>query len=199
LFEMQIYSVKALNHLKNLQKPQDKVVEIMAEEIVNRVAKSPIVTFNLETYYHKGERVVYDLKENLFQEMILREKDFRAFVKEHDWSAYEGKNVALTCSVEAIVPTWAYMLLATKLQPYAHKVVFGSLGDLENALYQEALSQVDPEDFRDRPVVVKGCGDLPVPTFAYVEITQLLMPVAKTIMYGEPCSTVPIYKKPRKK
>ena len=170
----------------------------METEIVNRVAKSPIVSFDLETYYHPGERLVYDLKENLFQGMILREKDFRQFIKSHDWAAYAGKNIALTCSVDAIVPSWAYMLLATKLKPHAHKVVFGSLEELENALFQEAISKVNFEEFTDKPVVIKGCGNLPVPTFAYVELTEKLMPFAKTIMYGEPCSTVPIYKKPRK-
>lgn len=172
----------------------------MAEgEIINRVAKSPLVTFNLEEYYPQGERVVYDIKDNLFQEMILREKDFRAFVKEHDWSQYEGKYVALTCSVDAIVPTWAYMLLVTKLEPYVKMVVFGSLETLEATLFKEALSRVDLQEFQDAKVVVKGCGDLPVPVFAYTEITRLLRPYAATIMFGEPCSTVPLYKKPKKK
>ena len=172
----------------------------MAEgEIINRVANSPLVTFNLEEYYPEGDRVVYDIKDNLFQEMILKEKDFRAFVKEHDWSQYEGKFIALTCTVDAIVPTWAYMLLVTKLEPYAKMVVFGNLEVLEASLFKEALSQVHPEEFRDAKVVVKGCGDFPVPVFAYAEITRLLRPYAATIMFGEPCSTVPLYKKPRKK
>ncbi|MCE7994608.1 MAG: DUF2480 family protein [Roseivirga sp.] len=166
-------------------------------EIVNRVANSPIITFNLEDYYHKGERVVYDIAQNLFQELILREKDFREFVKSHDWSQYQGQNVALTCSADAIVPTWAYMLLATKLEPFANTVVFGDEMLLEYSLFKEALAAVDLETFRDRPVVVKGCGDLPVPESAYVEITKLIRPYAKSIMYGEPCSTVPLYKKPR--
>ncbi|MGB0525370.1 MAG: DUF2480 family protein [Flammeovirgaceae bacterium] len=169
------------------------------EEIVNRVTKSPLVTLDLAAYYHSGERIIYDLKDNLFQEMILREKDFRAFVKEHDWQAYEGKNVAITCSVDAIVPAWAYMLLTLKLDQYANLVVFGSLEDLETTLFRDALQRIDFTEFEDRPVVVKGCGDIPVPTSAYVEISRLLRPVAKSIMYGEPCSTVPLYKKPRKK
>lgn len=169
------------------------------EEIVNRVANSPLITFDLADHYHTGERVVYDLKDNLFQGMILREKDFRAFVKEHDWSAYEGKNVALGCSVEAIVPVWAYMLLTLKLEPYVNMVVFGSLEELEGALFRQALSKINLQDFQDRPVVVKGCGDLPIPAAAYVEISRLLRPIAKTVMYGEPCSTVPLYKKPRKR
>ncbi len=168
------------------------------EEIINRVAKSPLITFDLEEYYHQGERVIYDIKQNLFQEMILKEKDFRDFVKEKDWSEFEGKNVSIICSVDAIVPTWAYMLLATKLEPFANQLVFGDLETLENALFQQALSKIDLEEFRDKPMVVKGCGNLPIPTFAYVEITKLLRPVAKSIMYGEPCSTVPLYKQPRK-
>ncbi len=166
-------------------------------EIVNRVASSPIITFNLEDYYHSGERVTYDIAQNLFQGLILREKDFRQFVKEHDWAQYQGKNVALTCSADAIVPTWAYMLLTTRLESCANIVVFGDMALLEYALFKEALATVDLESFRDRPVVIKGCGDLPVPDSAYVEITRLIKPYARSIMYGEPCSTVPLYKKPR--
>lgn len=167
------------------------------QEIINRVAKSPIVTLNLEDYYHPGERVVYDLAQNLFQGLILREKDFRDFLKEHDWSQYEGKNVALICSADAIVPTWAYMLLATKLEPYANMVVFGDKELLEFALFKKALAEFDLELIKDRPIVVKGCGDLPIPESVYVEITRLIRPYAKSIMYGEPCSTVPLYKRPR--
>lgn len=167
-------------------------------EIINRVASSPLVTFDLEDYYPQGERVVYDVKDNLFQEMILREKDFRAFVKEHDWTQYQDQYVALTCSVDAIVPTWAYMLLATKLEPYARRVIYGSQETLESILFQEALSRVNPADFQDAKVVVKGCGKYPVSAFAYVEITRLLRPYAGSIMYGEPCSTVPLYKRPKK-
>ncbi len=167
-------------------------------EIINRVANSPLVTFDLEDYYPQGERVVYNIKDNLFQEMILREKDFRTFVKEHDWSQYQDKYVALTCSVDAIVPTWAYMLLATKLEPYTQRVIFGSLETLEAVLFQEVLSHIDPTEFQDAKVVIKGCGNLPVPDFAYVEITRLLQPYVSSMMYGEPCSTVPIYKRPKK-
>ena len=170
----------------------------MAEEIINRVASSPLVTIDLEDYYHKGEREVYDLAQNLFQGMILREKDLREFVKEHDWSKYEGKNISLTCSEDAIVPTWAYMLVATKLEGVANKVVMGSLETLEYALYQDALRKIDAQEFADKPIVIKGCGNLPVPDLAYVELTMLLKPYAKSIMYGEPCSTVPLYKKPRR-
>ncbi|WP_299709266.1 DUF2480 family protein [uncultured Pontibacter sp.] len=166
-------------------------------DIINKVAQSALVTLNLEELLHPGERVVYDIKENLFQGLILREKDFRAFVKEHDWSAYAGKNVAIICSVDAIVPTWAYMLLATKLQAHANYYVFGDLEALEQALMQEAIAKVDPEEYRDGKVVIKGCGSIPVPTYAYVEIMRKLLPVVSSLMYGEPCSTVPLYKRPK--
>ncbi|WP_276499838.1 DUF2480 family protein [Pontibacter litorisediminis] len=169
----------------------------MSEEIINRVAQSALVTLNLEELLHPGERVVYDIKDNLFQGLILREKDFRAFVKDHDWSQYAGKNVAITCSVDAIVPTWAYMLLGTKLQNQANYYVFGDLEALEQALFQEAIAKIDMEEYRDAKVVVKGCGSVPVPTYAYVEVMRKLVPVASSIMYGEPCSTVPLYKKPK--
>lgn len=169
----------------------------MEESIINRVANSPLITFNLEDYYPAGERRVYDIKDNLYEGVILREKDFRAFVKAHDWSQYQDQYVALTCTEEAIVPTWAYMLLVSKLEPYAKRVVYGSLETLEAILFQEALARVDMEDFREAKVVVKGCGKLPVPTYAYTEITRLLRPYAASIMYGEPCSTVPLYKKPK--
>jgi hypothetical protein len=164
---------------------------------VNRVANSGLVTLNLEEMLHPGERVVYDIKENLFHGLMLREKDFREFVKTHDWSQYDGKNVAIICSADAIVPTWAYMLLATKLQNHAHRYVFGDLAALEQALFQEAIAAVDPNEYRDAKVVIKGCGSVPVPTFAYVDIMQKLLPVASSVMYGEPCSTVPLYKKPK--
>jgi hypothetical protein len=165
------------------------------ENIINKVASSGLVTLNLETYFHQGERVVYDIKDNLFHGLILKEQDFRAFIKEHDWSQYAGKNIAITCSADAIVPTWAYMLLANKMKPYANEVVFGNLETLETVLYTKALAQIDVNAFAGERVVIKGCADIQVPVSAYVEITSLLTPVAKSIMYGEPCSTVPIYKR----
>lgn len=167
------------------------------EEIVNKVANSGIITFNLEDYYHEGKRVVYDIKDNLFQGLALREKDFRTFVKENDWSVYEGKNVAIICSVDAIVPTWAYMLLTSVLEPVCNKVIFGSLDQLEQSLYLEAFYKIDWTEYENARVVIKGCGEKPVPTFAYAELTRLLKPYVRTLMYGEPCSTVPIYKKKR--
>ncbi|MEJ8804507.1 DUF2480 family protein [Pontibacter sp. H249] len=166
-------------------------------EFINRVAQSALVTINLEELLHPGERVLYDIKENLFHGLILKEKDFRAFVKEHDWTKYDGKNVAIICSADAIVPTWAYMLLATKLTGHANYFVFGDMEALEQALMQEAIAKIDVEEYRDAKVVVKGCGSIPVPTYAYVEIMRKLLPVTSSLMYGEPCSTVPLYKKPK--
>jgi hypothetical protein len=165
------------------------------EEIINRVANSNLITLNLEDYYEKGERVLYDIKDNLFHGLILKEKDFRDFVKEHDFSIYQDKLVAITCTADAIVPTWAYMLLSSKMEPFAKKIVFGTLEDLEKSIYQDALSKINYAEYTDAKVVIKGCGKIPVPTFAYVEITNKLRPFAASIMYGEPCSTVPIYKK----
>lgn len=165
------------------------------ENIVNRVAQSGLISLDPADLFPAGERVVYDIKENLFQGLILREKDFREFVKGHDWSQYQGKHVALICTADAIVPTWAYMLLANKLQPFAETVVFGDLETLEAVLFDRAINSVDFEKYRDQRVVVKGCGEIPVPVSAYAELTYRLSKVAKSIMYGEPCSTVPIYKR----
>lgn len=164
-------------------------------EIINKVAQSGLIEFNLEDYYPEGERVLFDIKPLLFQSLILKEKDFRDFVSKEDWKKYEGKFIAITCSADAIVPTWAYMLLSSALEPFAKKIVFGNLDTLEIVLFHEKLSKINPEDFRDKRVVIKGCSSKEVPINAYVEITNLLRPVAKSIMYGEPCSTVPLYKK----
>ena len=158
------------------------------EEIINRVANSALVNFDLEDYYHQGERITYDLKENLFNGLVLKEKDFRAFVSKNDWSVYKDKNVAIICSVDAIIPTWAYMLLITHLEPHAHTVVYGSLDHLEQYLFHQALSKIDFEAFRDAKVIVKGCGRFPVPMFAYAELTRLLKPIVASLMYGEACS-----------
>lgn len=165
------------------------------DSIVNKVAQSGLITIDLEEFYPPGERVLFDIKDLLFQGLILREKDFREYIKNEDWSKYKDKYVALICSADAIVPTWAYMLLATHLEPFAKKVVFGNLETLETILYNELLSKIKIEDYKDARIVIKGCGNLPVPKAAYVQITSLLRPVAKSIMYGEPCSTVPLYKK----
>ena len=166
-----------------------------ADVIINRVVGSGLITLDLEDYYHPGERVVYDLKNNLFMGMILKEKDFRAFLKEHDWCQYAGKNVAVTCTEDAIIPTWAYMLLTLQLQPHANTVVFGTLDDLAGKLYFDAIASMDLEAYRGAKVVVKGCSKVPVPTAAYVEITRVLAPVVQSLLFGEPCSTVPLFKR----
>ncbi|WP_028296551.1 DUF2480 family protein [Olivibacter sitiensis] len=165
------------------------------ENIINKVANSGLVTFDLASLKNKLPIVTYDIKENLFQGLILREKDFREFLKNNDWSAYEGKIVLLHCSVDAIVPTWAYMLLANKLQPFAADVIFGDSVYVDNLLFDRALDGMDYEQFRDQRVVVKGCGDIKIPESAFVRFTMELSKVAKSIMYGEPCSTVPIFKR----
>lgn len=168
------------------------------EEIINKVAQSGLVEFNLEDYYPKALNELFDIKPYLFHELILREKDFREFIKTHNWSQYQDKNVAICCTADAIVPTWAYLLITTALSGYANKVVFGDISFLVNVLFEEALNKINIADFTDQRVVVKGCSNLDVPVHAYVRITALLAPVAKSIMYGEPCSTVPIYKKAKK-
>lgn len=165
------------------------------ETIVNKIAQSGLLTFDLAQLYPEGKRVLYDIKDNLFQGLILREKDFREFVKNHDWEQYRDAYVAITCSADAIVPTWAYMLLANRLEPIAKEVVFGDLTVLETILFERVLNSLDMEQFRDQRVVVKGCGDIPVPEAAFVRFTVDLTKVARSIMYGEPCSTVPVYKR----
>ncbi|MBK0381356.1 DUF2480 family protein [Pedobacter sp. SD-b] len=165
------------------------------ENIVNKVAQSGLVSFDLATLKVAGERVVYDIKDNLFQGLILREKDFREFVKQNDWEKYKDKNVSVICSADAIVPTWAYMLIASKLSPMANFFVFGDLEILETALYLKSIDALDVTRFKDQRIVIKGCGETYVPTSAFMAITNKLNNVAKSVMYGEPCSTVPIYKR----
>lgn len=167
----------------------------MEQPIVNRVSNSSLVVFDLEELYTEGERVQFDIKDLLFQGLILREKEYREFIKSHDWSQYTGKFVAITCSADAIVPTWAYMLLASVLQPVARLVIFGSLHDLEGELFKSALEKVDWDQYKEGKVVIKGCSKVEVPVSAYVEATTKLRAIASSIMFGEPCSTVPVFKK----
>ncbi|MBY0481584.1 MAG: DUF2480 family protein [Chitinophagaceae bacterium] len=169
----------------------------MAGEIfINKVAESGLVTLDLEVFYPKGPIKTFDLKAYLFMELILKEKDFRAALQNTDWSVYQDANVAITCSVDAIIPMWAYMLTASYLQPVAKEIVFGNEEKLINELLLKNLYRFDAAAYEDKRVVVKGCGDIAIPETAYVEITNLLRPYVKSIMFGEPCSTVPIYKKP---
>lgn len=169
----------------------------MAEEkeIINKVASSSLITFDLEEFYLPGDRVLIDLKDQLFQGMILREKDLRDFIKVNDWSAYRDKLVAITCSADAVIPTWAYMLVAIALKPYAKAIEFGSLEKLEEKLFDDALEKVDWEQFRNSKIVVKGCSKVNVPASAYVKTVAKLQPLAASLMFGEACSTVPLFKR----
>jgi len=164
------------------------------DTIINKVQQSGLITIDLEDYFHPGEKVVFDIKDYLYEGIILKEKDFREFLKQHNWANYSGKNVAITCSVDAIIPTWAYMLVTTKLKPYANLIVFGSLKDLHAKIFSDAIAKINTADYIQSKVVIKGCGKLEVPVSAYVELTNKLLPVVASIMYGEPCSTVPVYK-----
>ncbi|MFL1010811.1 DUF2480 family protein [Flavisericum labens] len=167
----------------------------MADEIINRVANSKLVTVNLEDYYPKGQRVLFDVKDWLFEGFVLREKDFRNQVSEHNWEQYQNSYVALTCSSDAIIPGWAYMLISIHLEPYTAKVVIGNLEQLETSIYQDVIHNLDVSDFEGKPLIIKGCSKKPVPQNAYIMLANKLKPIAKSIMYGEACSSVPLYKK----
>jgi hypothetical protein len=167
----------------------------MEEVFINKVAESGLITLDLEEYYPKEETAIFDLRNYLFMELILKEKDYREALKNIDWNIYKNKNVAITCSADAVIPMWAYMLAATYLQPFAKEVIFGNEDFLHRTLFLKNLSKINTTEFADKRVVIKGCGDKNISETAYVEITKLLTPVVKSIMYGEPCSTVPIYKK----
>lgn len=167
----------------------------MAEEIINKVVNSKLITIDLEDFYPKGKRVIFDVKNWLFEEIILKEKDFRASVKNHDWSQYQDDFVALTCSSDAIIPSWAYLLVTVNLAPFAKKIVVGNLTTLETAIYQDIISNLPIETYRDKPIIIKGCSKKEIPETAYVQLVSKLLPIAKSVMYGEACSTVPIKKK----
>ncbi len=165
------------------------------ENIVNKVAQSGLLTIDLATYAPKEDIQVYDIKNNLFHGLLLKEKDFRTFIKEHDWSQYAGVHIGIICSTDAIVPTWAYMLLANKLEPYAISVHFGDKDTVLENLFLQRLDSIDYSRFQDERVVVKGCGDIYIPETAFIKFTLGLSKVAKSMMYGEPCSTVPVFKR----
>jgi hypothetical protein len=167
----------------------------MEAEFVNKVSESGIITLDLEDFYPKEETAVFNMKDHLFMGLILKEKDFREVMKNLDLSPYKDKNIALTCSADAVIPVWAYMLVASYLQPVAKEIVFGDAEFLHKTLFLKNIAKINTEDYKDQRVVIKGCGELPISETAYVAITNLLRPVVKSIMYGEPCSTVPVYKK----
>lgn len=171
----------------------------MDKPLVNRVANSGIITLKLEEFFPTQETIEFDLKDFLFMELILKEKDFREALKTHDWSQYQNKILLVFCSADAIIPVWAYMLVAASAAPYAHDIHQGTADDYYRASFLRQLDQLDIEQYTDKRLVIKGCSDHPVPPAAYLEITRRLQPIAKSIMFGEPCSTVPVYKKPRPK
>ena len=166
----------------------------MSDEIINRVANSKLVTLDLEDFYPKGKRVLFDIKDWLFEGFVLREKDFRKHVADFDWSQYQDNYVALTCSTDAIIPGWAYMLISIELETYAKHIVIGDLETLETAIYQDIITNLDISTYKNSPIIIKGCSKKPVPQNAYIMLANKLKPVAKSIMYGEACSSVPLYK-----
>lgn len=167
----------------------------MSEAIVNKVAGSGLVTIDLEKYLPKDEIVTFDLKDHLFMELILKEKDFREGLKNLDWLVFQDKYVAITCSADAIIPAWAYMLVVTYLSGVAKDSYVGSAEEMQKHLFIKNIAAIDVNDFAEQRIVVKGCGDVNIESFAYAEITKILVPVVKSVMYGEPCSTVPVFKK----
>ncbi len=167
----------------------------MQEEIINRVANSKLITLNLEDFYPEGKRVLFDIKDWLFEGFVLREKEFRTQVYEFNWSQYQDSYVALTCSSDAIIPGWAYMFLSIQLEPFAKKVIIGNLENLETSIYQDVLNNLNVSEFKDKPIIIKGCSKKPVPQNAYIMLARKLKPIAKSIMYGEACSSVPLFKK----
>lgn len=169
----------------------------MAETFVNKVAESGIITLNLEDYFPKEEVVVFDMKDHLFMGLILKEKDFREALKNLDTSVFQNKIAALTCTADAIIPMWAYMLAASLLQPVAKEIIFGTAEEAKEKILLRNIEALSTEEYNDARIVIKGCGELPIGEAAYIAITNKLRPVVKSIMYGEPCSTVPVFKKPR--
>ncbi|MDX1829764.1 MAG: DUF2480 family protein [Lutibacter sp.] len=166
----------------------------MADDIINRVANSSLKTIDLEDFYPLEKRTVIDIKPWLFNEFILKEKDFRNSLKNHNWVQYKNQYIALTCSTNAIIPSWAYMLIATYLTPFAKKTIVGNLQELENAIFQDILNNFDYKAYQNLPVIIKGCANKPIPETAYIQLIKNLQPIAKSIMFGEACSSVPLFK-----
>ena len=169
----------------------------MDKPLINRVAASGLITINLEDFFPKEEVKNFDLKDYLYMELILKEKDFRAALKEHDWTQYEGKHLAVFCSTDAIIPVWAYMLVAAYVEPFAIEVFQGTPEVFYQVAFAKSLDAFDVSQYNEKRIIIKGCSNKPVPPSAYVELTKKLRPFAQSIMYGEPCSTVPIFKRPR--
>ena len=167
----------------------------MADKIVNRVAKSALITFDLEKFHQIGTRIALDLSQWLDHGIVLREKDFRTKLKDHDWKDYQDQFIALYCSSDAVLPAWASPLVTTYLQPFARKVVKGTLADLEIQLFSDEIQKIDLKAFKDKSVIIKGCSDKTVPEDAYVQLITKLQPVVKSLFYGEACSSVPLFKK----
>lgn len=167
----------------------------MADEIINRVAQSKLVVIDLEDFYPQGKRTLFDIKDWLYEGFVLREKDFRRQVKEHDWSQYQNQYIALMCSTDAIVPAWAYMLITVELASYSKKTIIGDLNTLETSIYHTIINGLDLSPYQGKSIIIKGCSNKPVPDNAYILLSEKLQPVAKSIMYGEACSSVPLFKK----
>lgn len=167
----------------------------MSEEIVNRVEKSKLVTIDLEDFYSNGERILLDIKDWLYAEQILKEKDFRLFVKNHNWEAYRDKYIAITCSTEAIIPSWAYLLITVKAAPFAKKIIVGDLSQLEISIFQEIIEAIPIDIYKNKPIIIKGCSKINIPQTSYTLLVTRLLPIANSIMYGEACSSVPLYKR----
>ncbi len=167
----------------------------MSGEIINRVANSKLITLDLEDYYPVGDRMLLDISDWLFEGIILKEKDFRESVKNHDWNRYQDCYVAVTCSTDAIIPSWAYLLISASLAPYAKKFTIGDLDLLENLIFQEIISKIPLAQFENAPVIIKGCSEKSIPNSAFAQLTQRLVPVVSSLMFGEACSSVPLFKK----
>jgi len=167
----------------------------MSNKIVNKVANSQLKTIDLEEFYPQGTRTLIDIKDWLFQELILKETDFREHLKKHDWNQYKNHYVALICSSDAIIPSWAYMLISTYISPFAKKIIVGTLRELETSIFQDIISNFNVENYANKPVIIKGCANKPIPETAYIQLVEKLQPVVKSIMFGEACSTVPLFKK----
>ena len=167
----------------------------MADEIINRVANSKLVVIDLESYYPNGKRIFLDIKDWLYDGYVLKEKDFRTQLNNHNWSQYSDCFVALTCTSDAIIPGWAYMLITMHLEPFAKKIIIGDIEALETSIYQSIIDNIDVSEFINKSIIIKGCSKKPVPENAYIMLSQKIKPVAKSIMYGEACSAVPLFKK----